>query len=176
MADPSILTGQQRAGAIISPAGGMAYRPVAPADPTGQLVMGCSTLLLIPPGTYGTASSLNPSVFSTRYVNNMALDINISSSSGGTSPTISFILERQEPDGVWYNILSTLVGPLPPVQFSIDVGAFSIGYGGLNTAQHNVFTPFTRIRWVTSQPSTFNFSVSAIGRGMTKGTGKMGEF
>lgn len=142
----------------------MKYRPVAPADPTGKLTMGCSTLLLIPPGAYGTASSLNPSVFSTQYINAMALDINISSSAGGTSPTISFILERLEPTGAWDPILNTLSGPLPPVVFSIDVGPFSLIYGGLNTAQHAEFTNTARIRWTTSQPSTFTFSVSAIGR------------
>lgn len=164
MADASLMTGQSRAGAFVAPVTGMLYRPAAPADPTGKLAMGCSTLLLIPPGSYGTASSLNPSVFSTQYISNMALDINISSSTGGTSPTISFILERLEPDGTWYSVLNTLSGPLPPVQFSIDVGQFSVGYGGLNTAQHNVFTQTSRIRWTTSQPSTFTFSVSAIGR------------
>lgn len=170
MADASLVTGHSRAGAAVAPVTGMLYRPAALADPVGNMAMGCATLLLIPPGSYGTASALNPSVFSTQYVNAMALDINISSSTGGTSPTISFTLERLNPDGTWGNVLSTLVGPLPPVQFSIDVGPFSIGYGGLNTAQHEVFSQTSRIRWTTSQPSTFTFSVSAIGRGDRKGS------
>lgn len=151
--------------AAVSPQAGMRYRAGALADPTGKLAAGCSTLLLLPSAAYGTASSLNPSVFSTQYINSMALDITVSAVSGGASPTFQFILERKDANGNWDSILSTLVGPAPPVTFSIDVGPFSVGYGGINTAQHAVFTQQARIRWVyNNNPTSYTFSVSVIGR------------
>lgn len=162
--DPNILTGQPGpSNSVVSPQGGMTYPVMAPADPTGKLAMGCSTLLAIPSAAYSTASTLNPSVFSTQYINATTLDISITASSGGTNPTVTFFYDRQGADGVWYNILST-PATVPTVTYSIDVGPFSVTYGGTNTAQHNVFTQSARLRWTTSQPSTITFSASVVGR------------
>lgn len=163
--DPNILTGLPGAAAVVSPQGGMQYPVMAPADPTGKLAMGCTTLLTLPSAAYGTASTANPSIFSTTYINSLAVDINITAVTGGVSPGYSYLFDRQGADGVWYNVFTTANGTAIPAQYSIDTGNFSVAFTTSNTAQHCVLTNQARMRWVyAGTPTSFTFSMSVIGR------------
>lgn len=121
------------------------------------------SLVALPSAAYTAAQS--PAVFSTVGVSELAVDITVSSVTGGTSPTLQFFLERQAADGLWYLILNTPPGATSPTSFTFDVGPFSLAFGGTNSAQHMVFTSQARLRWTyAGSPTSFTFSASVFGR------------
>jgi hypothetical protein len=124
---------------------------------------GARALCYLPSANYGTAIPAAASLFSTEFVSSMALDMTISALAGGT-PTATFLLDRQGLDGNWYNILTTAAATAA-TSYSIDVGNFSLAFGGTNTAQHSVFTYNGRLRWTFGGGGTgVTFSASVVGR------------
>lgn len=119
-------------------------------------------LVAVPSAAYTTTSGTI--TFNTNQVTYMALDITITSFTGGTAPNITFFIDRLGPaDGVWYNVYST--GALTGAgATSMDIGP---GFAAATGTQHAVFTTQGRLRWAfggTASPTAVTYSVSAIGR------------
>lgn len=119
-------------------------------------------LVALPSAAYTTASG--SITFSTNQVTYMALDITLTSFTGGTTPSISFFIDRLGPaDGVWYNVYSSgaLTGA---TTISMDIGP---GFAAATGTTHAVFTTQGRFRWAFGgavSPTAVTYSVSAIGR------------
>lgn len=126
-------------------------------------VYGARNLLAMPQAAYDTSSS--PRVFSTAEINNLAVDMNVVSFQGGTSPNVTFILERQTANGDWSQVwTSGSVGTA--TNWGVDIGP---GYGTFaapnNLTQHACFTTTARLRWTFGgAPTTVTFSMSIMGR------------
>lgn len=176
MVDPNITTTKVGTPALVSPQGGMAYPVHAPADPTGKMITGAVTLFSLPSAAY--TSAIPPAAtFSTMYITSAAYDATVTAFTGGTSPTITFLFDRQGADGNWYPILPPSGGGVVTLSgtgltASVDIGllAQSISGGGVSSvygAAHNVFTPTSRVRWsIGGSPAatSVTFSLSVIGR------------
>ena len=174
--DPNIVTNKVGTPALVSPQGGMLYPLRANADPTGKMVTGAATLLSLPSAGY--TSTLPPATtFSTMYITNAAWDVTLTSFTGGTSPTITFLFDRQGADGNWYPIMpasgtGAAVLSAGTLSMSMDIGLLPpsvTGGSGVSIygAAHNVFTPVSRVRWtLAGSPAagTATFSMSVIGR------------
>ena len=164
--DPAIQTSAgSNARAVVSPQAGMYYPVSVPADPTGRVTCGASALVTLPNAAYTSGQS--PVVFSTAYITNIALDISVISFTGGTTPTIQFILERQGADGTYYNVLQSQTFSSAGTN-TVDIGpGFANSFSPPNGEQHAVFTQQARLRWVfggTAPPTSVTFSASAVGR------------
>jgi hypothetical protein len=167
--DPAIVTANAGAPGKVSPQAGMTFPVVCPADPTGRAAMGAQVLCYLPSQAYGTAIPA-AGTFSTAYITYAALDMTISSFTGGSVPTVNFYLERQGADSNWYQILSTGGLNSAPQSISVDIspGLNGAASGPLSsTVQHNVFTQTARLRWAfggSVAPTSVTFSASVIGR------------
>lgn len=129
--------------------------------------IGPQVLLSLPSASYPASNAVT---FQTSSVQNIALDMTITSLTGGTSPAITLFVERQGTDANWYPVISpsgvTFSSGFPQ-QVSIDVGTFSLTASGPfnSAAQHNVTTYTGRIRWTTTgSPTAVVLSASVIGR------------
>ena len=104
----------------------------------------------------------------TRFVASLAVDINVTALTGGTSPTIQFWVDRLGADSNWYNVWTSGTTGVAAL-YSVDIGAFSLNYSYPTTqAQHAVLTGTTRFRWAfggTANPTSVTFSASVVGRG-----------
>lgn len=130
-------------------------------------VNGPLTLLLLPSASYGPTET---HTFVTSQVANFAVDMTITSLTGGTSPTITLFIERQGADGNWYPVISATGVTFSsgfPQTVSIDIGQWSLTASGPfnSAAQHNAATNTARIRWTTTgSPTAVVLSASVIGR------------
>ncbi|HCT79265.1 MAG TPA: hypothetical protein DGT23_22430 [Micromonosporaceae bacterium] len=101
--------------------------------------------------------------FDTSKVGRGALDINVKTITGGTTPDITFHVDRLGGDGIWYPVASTAaLTATGPVSLSI---CDAVADGA--DAQHAVFTTQARVRWVFAGgvPATsIAFSGSFYGR------------
>jgi hypothetical protein len=149
----------------VTPSGaGFPFQSDVLVNGDAYLDKGARSLCYLPSAAYGTAAVAS-ATFSTEFVSSVALDITVTSISGGTSPTLQYYLDRQGLDGNWYNILTTNPGITAPVVFTIDVGDLSVAFGGINTAQHAVLTYAARLRWTYASGGTVaTFSASVEGR------------
>ena len=126
-------------------------------------VYGSKVLLAMPQAAYDASTS--PRQFSTAELENLAWDLNVVSFAGGTSPSITFILERLTANGDWSQILTTgTIGSA--TNWGIDIGPGFATFAAPNTlTQHAVLTDQGRIRWVLAgAPTSVTFSVSIMGR------------
>jgi hypothetical protein len=109
-------------------------------------------------------------VFDTSDTTYAAWDMTVTAITGGAStPSITFFLDRQGADGVWYQIATTSAITSPGT-VSIDISpALNGSVSGplTSTVQHNVFTRKGRLRWTFgggTPPTSVTFSASIIGR------------
>ncbi len=94
--------------------------------------------------------------FSTAGMSGLAVDITLTSFTGGAGPAITFFLERFGSDGVWYRVWTSAALNTPGVT-SVNIGQ------GMGTAA--VLTGTARFGWsTTGAPSAVTFSASVIGR------------
>lgn len=98
----------------------------------------------------------NSSTLDVNSVSSLGVGINITATSGSSTPTIDFYLDSLGADSVWYPVWSTAI------QTAIGSIFASIGKG----MQHSVeFGSSIRLRWVVSGSSpSFTFSASIIGK------------
>lgn len=152
-------------------AGGLQVPAAALVDGSGWLLNQARTLYALPSAAYTTAIPASPvNVFDTTFITYAAMDITITSFTGGATPSVAFYLERQGADGAWYQVCYTSGLTTAPSTVSVDIspglnGAFSGPTG--STIQHNVFTNTARFRWTFgggTPPTAVTFSVSIIGR------------
>lgn len=126
-------------------------------------VYGSRTLLAMPQAAYDASTS--PRVFDTSEQDNLALDMNVVSFAGGTSPSITFFLDRQTANGDWSQVWSSgSVGVA--TNWGIDIGPGFSTFGAPNQlTQHAVFTQSARLRWtIGGAPTSVTFSMSIVGR------------
>lgn len=134
---------------------------------TSDAGLTAATLLAMPSASYGPAEA---HTFDTSSARAIALDMTITSLTGGTSPAITLFVERQGADGNWYAVTSSSGVTFSsgfPQSVSIDLGEFSLTASGPfnSAAQHNVATMTGRIRWTTTgSPTAVVLSASVIGR------------
>lgn len=128
-----------------------------------------AVVLLVLPAVTGGYTSGSTVVFDTSGVTYGALDVTLTSFSGGSSPTATFTLQRQGADGVWYTAW-TSGAQNGAVTYSIDLSP-SVPYdttAGPNSpaaSVHNVFTAMGRFVYAFGgSPTSVNFSASLIGR------------
>lgn len=175
--DPSLLTtGTPGPAARVSPQGGMAYPVVALADPTGKLTTGVAVLCALPSAAYTAVPAA--AAFSTQYISDCTLDATITTITGGTTPTVTLLFQRQGADGIWYPVTpaagqsSAITYTLAqlPATVSLDIGLVTqsppaTGSNPYYGAFHNVFTPMSRVTWTTTgNPTSVTLSLSVTGR------------
>lgn len=166
-------------GATVNP-GTLAIPAQAQADVNGNLVRTASagdgtsylggSLTLIALASAARDTSSSPVTCSTAGITYGALDITVTSINGGAStPSITFFLERQGADGVWYQLFTTgaVTGALTiSVDISPDLNAVYSAPPG-SAQQHALFGASARLRWTFgggTPPTNVTFSASLIGR------------
>lgn len=124
------------------------------------------TLVALPGPSYTTGASL---VFDTSEITYAALDITLTSFTGGAAPTANFTLQRQGADGAWYTVW-TSTAQSGAITYSIDLSP-SVTYqttGNPNApdaAVHCVFTASAKFIYVfTGSPTSVQFTASLVGR------------
>lgn len=117
-----------------------------------------STFITYPPGAQAASQ---PGVsFSTAAVSGLAVDVTLTSFTGGSSPAITFFVDRFGSDGVWYRVWTSSALNSPGVT-SVQIGPFPAATG-IVTA---VLTGTARFGWSsTGSPTAITFSASVIGR------------
>ena len=102
-----------------------------------------------------TASGGSGSITVPLAVEMLAVDANVTAASG-TSPTLTFYLERQGSDGVWYQVWAS------SAITAAGTASTSVGPGCTVGA---VLTGMVRLRWVIAGTTpSFTFSASMVGR------------
>lgn len=125
-------------------------------------------LLTLPSAAY-TATVPAAATVDTTGITYLAWDITLTSFTGGTAPTITFILERQGTDGNWYQVSSTGALNSAPQTISVDISPGLAGTTAApltSTTQHAVLTQTARMRWTfggTANPTAVTFSASLVG-------------
>ncbi|MEV5944439.1 hypothetical protein [Streptomyces sp. NPDC051994] len=98
--------------------------------------------------------------FSTAAVSGLAVDVTLTSFTGGTSPTVTFFVDRLGSDGVWYRLWTSAALNGAGVT-SVQIGPFPAATG-IVTA---VLTGTARFGWTsTGTPTAITFSASVVGR------------
>lgn len=86
----------------------------------------------------------------------LAFDFNVTAFTGGTSPTVQFLIERKGADGTYYPIYTSAAIA------AIGLTSVSIGPGLPNNA---AIGNFVRMRWVfTGAPTSVTFSASILAK------------
>lgn len=113
--------------------------------------------------TYVSAAQVPASAgvsFSTATMTGLAVDITLTSFAGGTTPAVTFFVDRLGSDGVWYRLWTSAALNSPGVT-SVNIG---VGLTGAGTAAA-VLSGTARFGWSTSgSPTSVTFSASVIGR------------
>lgn len=137
---------------------GNLIRTVANGDGTATLGGGASTFITYP-SSAETAANTGVS-FSTAGVSALAVDVDVTAFTGGTSPTVTFFVDRLGSDNVWYRTwTSSALSSTGPV--SEVIGPYPTATG-ITTA---VLTGTARFGWTFSgSPTSVTFSASVIGR------------
>jgi len=98
--------------------------------------------------------------FSTANVSSLAVDITVTSFTGGTAPTVTYFVDRLGADGVWYRVWTSAALNTAGAT-SVQIGPFPSG-ATIFTA---VLTGTARFGWSsTGTPTAITFSASVIGR------------
>ena len=106
-----------------------------------------------PPTAVTTSGSTNP--LQINAFGALAVDVAVTALSG-TSPGISYFLERQGADGAWYSVWA------PTAITAVGTASTSVGPG---CSTPEVLTNTVRLRWEVSGTSpSFTFSISIWGR------------
>ena len=107
--------------------------------------------------------------FDTKYADSIAVDLNVTAFTGGTTPTITFAVDRLAADGItWFQVWTSGALNAPGI-VSVDIGRFGMTYAaGSVTAQHAILTGSTRLRWAWGggvNPTAVTWFASVTGRG-----------
>lgn len=132
-------------------------------DGTSSLVASAAstvaTFITYPTATAQAATNAGVS-FPTATTSALAVDITLTSFTGGTTPTVTFFVDRLGSDGVWYRAWTSAALSSAGAT-SVQIGPFPSGTG-IFTA---VLTGTARFGWTsTGTPTAITFSASVIGR------------
>lgn len=138
----------------------MPTNPVfTPVDGSGNVIgPSASTLVTYASGVQATSNT--GTSFATSTVSGLAVDITLTSFTGGTSPSVTFFIDRQGADTVWYRIWTSSALTTAGAT-SVQIGPWPSGTG-IVTA---ILTGTARFGWTTAgTPTAVTFSASVIGR------------
>lgn len=114
-------------------------------------------------GTAAATATGNTAALDSSATRCAALDVNVKTFTGGTTPSIQFFVDRLGGDGIWYPAANTAAltaaGPV-----SIEISP-AVADG--TDAQHMVFADQVRVRWVFAgavAATSIDFSGSLYGR------------
>lgn len=124
------------------------------------------TLMALLPQSYTAGNTL---VFDTTEITYAALDVTLTSFTGGSTPSVTFSLQRQGADGVWYTVWTsgaTTTATVWSIDLSPSLTAQTTGNPNApDAAVHNVFTASGRFVYsFAGNPTSVQFSASLIGR------------
>lgn len=113
--------------------------------------------------TYLSAAQAAPNTgtsFSTVGVTALAVDLTVTAFTGGTSPSVTFFVDRLAADGLWYRMW-TSTGITAAGSTSSNIGPGQAGTGNVAA----VLTGTARFGWsFIGTPTSVTFSASVIGR------------
>lgn len=137
-----------------------------PGFPAMQPVSYPQNLVQLPTGSY-KASGVQ--TFDSSYLAHAALDITLTSFTGGTTPSVTFGVDRQGNDGLWYPVWSsgsTTTATVWSIDVSQSITQQTTGNPNAPTAAIHVVWTFTgRFTWTfAGSPTSVQFSASLIGR------------
>ena len=137
-----------------------------PGFPAFQPLMYPTNLVALPAGSYKSGGALT---FDTTTFMHAALDITLTSFTGGTTPSVTFALDRQGNDGEWYpvwNSGATTTATVWSIDLCPSIAQQTTGNQNAPTsAVHVVWTNSARFTWsFAGSPTSVQFSVSLIGR------------
>ncbi len=162
-----------RLGAALGLPNGAQIQVVALADVNGNLITtppgasGSSSLSASPAAsnilTYAltaqTAANVGDS-FDTTYLTALAVDVAVTAFAGGTSPSVTFFVDRFGSDSNWYRLWTSSAINAPGTA-SISIGQFPTGTG---TAA-GVLTTLARFGWsFGGAPTSVTLRASVVGR------------
>lgn len=137
-----------------------------PGYPAMYATMYPSTLVTLPTASYTAGGTQE---FDSTYLMHAALDITLTSFTGGTAPSVTFALDRKGADGLWYpawNSGATTTATVWSIDLCPSITQQTTGNQNSPTsATHVVWTYTGRFRWAfAGSPTSVQFSVSLIGR------------
>jgi hypothetical protein len=98
--------------------------------------------------------------FSTSLIGSLAVDITLTSFTGGSSPAVTYFVDRLGNDGVWYRIWTSTAASTATV-ITASIGPGITGTGNASA----VLTGTARFGWSsTGSPTAITFSASVSGR------------
>jgi len=140
---------------------------VAISDGEGNIVSGGAGTSTYTLASAAQAVTNTGTAFSTTGFDALMVDINITAFTGGTTPTITFFVERQGTDGVWYRVWqSASQNAAAKVDVTIGAAVPTVA-AGANVAQGVTagLTASARFGWsTTGAPTSVTFSASIVGR------------
>jgi hypothetical protein len=140
---------------------------VALSDGEGNLVSGGAGTDAYSLVSAAQAAADTGTSFSTKGFRELTLDINVTAFTGGTTPSITFFLERQGNDGVWYRVWqSAAQSGAAKLPVTIGPGTPTVA-AGANVSQGVTagLTSTARFGWsTTGTPTSVTFSASIVGK------------
>lgn len=145
----------------------------AAGPPNGQVTLAAGTVLqaqaaLRPATTLFTLTSTTMGTtgtypFPTTTSLQLAIDVTVTSFTGGSSPSVTFKLDRLGADGAWYNVWTGTAVSSPPATVSLNVGQVPVNAGPPQSVTA-VLTQTARLTWTTAgAPTSWNGSISIMG-------------
>lgn len=127
------------------------------------------SLISLPQQAY-TATVPSTCTVDTSMITYAGIDINLVSFQGGTTPSITYFLERSSDGGTtWFPLIASGIGAFTTAQ--VISGDLSPALTGSYSAppssfqQHVVFSNLLRLRWtLVGSPTSVTFSASLFGR------------
>lgn len=140
---------------------------VALSDGEGNLTYGGSGATAYSLASAAQAATNTGTQFNTAPFSAIALDINLTAFTGGTTPTVTYFVERQGLDGIWYRVWQS-ASQNAAAKLSVTIGASTPTVAaGANVAQGVTagLTSTARFGWSsTGTPTSITFSASVVGR------------
>jgi hypothetical protein len=140
---------------------------VAITDGEGNIVSGGAGASTYTLASAAQAITNTGTSFSTVGLSSLAVDINLTAFTGGTTPDITFFVERQGTDTVWYRIWQS-AAKTTAAKLDVTIGASTPTVAaGANVAQGVTagLTSTARFGWsTTGAPDSVTFSASIVGR------------
>lgn len=140
---------------------------VALSDGEGNITSGGAGTTAYALASAAQAATNTGTSFATTGFGSISLDINLTAFTGGTTPTVTFFVERQGNDGIWYRVWQS-ASQNAAAKLSVTIGASTPTVAaGANVAQgvSAGLTAVARFGWSsTGTPDSVTFSASIVGR------------
>lgn len=127
-------------------------------DASGNVLGGAAALLTVAAAAQAAANT--GTSFSTSGASGLGVDINVTAFTGGSSPAVTFFVDRLGADAIWYRTWTS-----SPVSAASAVSQVLGPYPAATGVTTAVLTGTARLGWsFTGTPASVTFSVSVSGR------------